>query len=161
MEITVILDDVRVQAALSRFPARVTSAVEAALERSAMEVARTARRNAPKAFSTLTNAIRHDKVGPLHYAVRPHVIYGAFVEFGRPPGRRPGTSGGLTEWVRQKTGLTGDDLDRKTFTIARAIGRKGIRPQPYMKPALDAHRDRIVESVRASALRAAQEALNG
>lgn len=161
MQIDITIDDARVQAALDRLPGRVIDAVEVALWRGAEEVARSAKRNAPKAFSTLANSIKADKLGPLHYRVSPHVNYGPFVEYGRLPGKMPGTANGLMEWIKQKTGLSGTDLDRKTFVIARAIGKKGIRPRPYMKPAFDAHRDRIVERVRASAVRAAQETLNG
>jgi hypothetical protein len=161
MEITVTLDDAGVQRALDRFPDRITAAVEAALSRGAMEMARTARGYAPKAFSTLTNSIKADKVGPLHYIVAPHVNHGPFVERGRPPGMQPGTANGLMEWVRQKTGLQGKELDRKTYVIARAIGKKGIRRHAYMRPAFLLHSDMIVARVREAAHAAAQEAFRG
>ena len=161
MRIEIEIDDSGARRRLDQLPGRVVTAVEAALSRGAMELARAARDKAPKAFSTLTNSIKADKAGPLHYIVAPHVMYAPFVEHGRPPGKQPGTANGLMEWVRQKTGLQGTALNSRTFVIARAIGRRGIKAQPYMWPAIEAHRDRIVERVRESAQRAAQEAFRG
>jgi hypothetical protein len=161
MDITVTIDDARVRRGLERFPDRITAAVEVALRRGAMEMARTARGYAPKAFSTLMNSIKADRVGPLHYVVAPHVNYGPFVERGRGAGKQPGTVNGLMEWVKQKTGLEGKALDRKTYVIARAIGRRGIKRHAYMRPAMLLHTDMIVARVRESAHRAAQEAFRG
>ncbi len=161
IEITVTLTDARLQQALARFPDRVAANVEFALARGAEEIARSARRNAPKAFSTLTNSIRAQRMGDLHYRVAPGVNYAALVERGRRPGKQPGTSNGLMEWVKQKTGLEGVPLDRKTFVIARAIGRRGIRPQPYMGPALAENESRLRQLVQAGVARGIEEAFRG
>jgi len=161
MQITVTFDDARVQEGLRRFPGRVAARVEQALWRGAVEIARTARGKAPKAFSTLTNSIHAQRIGELHYRVAPGVNYAAPVERGRKPGSQPGTANGLMEWVRQKTGLQGKELDRKTFVIARAIGIKGIRPQLYMEPALKENTSRLRALVQAAALLGAQEAFRG
>lgn len=158
MKIGIAIHDKGARRMLDRLDAGVTGAVDAALSRGAMELARAARGNAPKAFSTLTNSIKSGKVGHLHYMVATGVNYARAVEEGRRPGKQPGTANGLMEWVKQKTGLTGNALDRKAYVIARAIGIRGIRPQPYMQPAFDSEKDRIVAAVQASARRAAQEA---
>lgn len=121
----------------------LVAAVDGALARGAQEVARTARRNAPKAFSTLTNAIRVDRVGEMHYRVVAGVSHSRFVEYGRKPGRQPGTGNGLAEWVRFKTRLNGADLERRTFLVARGIAKRGIKPQPFMIPALEENENRI------------------
>jgi hypothetical protein len=161
MRIEIEIDDSLARRRLDQLPGRVTSAIEAALARGAMEMARTARGYAPKAFGTLTNSIKADKVEPLHYVVAPHVNYGPFVERGRGAGKQPGTANGLMEWVRQKTRLTGKDLERKTYVIARAIGRRGIRRRAYMRPAYLIHSDMIIARVRESAALAAREAARG
>lgn len=157
----ITIDDAKAQSALDRYPDRLIDAVEAALHRGAIEIARSGRRYAPKAFSTMTNSINADRVGELHYVVAPHVNYAAFVEGGRRPGKQPGTANGLMEWVRLKFGVQGKELDRTTYLVARAIARNGIKPQPYMRPAADDHRDRIIANVRASAARAAAEVSHG
>lgn len=161
MDVIVTLDDARVQRGLARLDGDVRQAVEVALRRGAMEMARTARGYSPKAFSTLMNSLKATRDGDLHYVVAPGVNYAAPVERGRGAGKQPGTSSGLMEWVKQKTGLTGKALDRRTYVIARAIGRRGIRRHPYMRPAMLIHRDMIVARVRESAQRAAREAFRG
>lgn len=161
IEITINLDDARLQQALARFPDRVAAQIEFALARGAEEIARAARRKAPKAFSTLTHSIRAQRMGDLHYRIAPGANYAAMVERGRRPGRQPGTANGLTEWVKQKTGLEGKPLDRMSFVVARAIGRKGIRPQPYMRPALAENESRLRQLVRAGVARGIEEAFRG
>lgn len=161
MELRVELNHLRVQEAFARAPARMTAAVEAALARGADELAVAAKRRAPKAFSTLTNSIRALRAGELHYQVAAGAHYARMVEEGRPPGRQAGTQNGLVSWVRQKTGLTGTELDRRTFLVARAIGRRGLRPQPYMQPALDEVENRLRAMAKGAAARAAEEVLGG
>lgn len=161
MDISVSLNDDRLRQALRQAPDRLTARIEAALSRGAEEIARDARRNAPKAFSTLTNSIRAARVGDLHYRVSTGTNYARSVEEGRRPGRQPGVANGLMEWVRQKTGLTGPALDRKTYVIARAIGRRGIKPQPYMQPAHEAGEPRVRFLVEEAVGRGIQEVFGG
>lgn len=158
MKIKVKVGDARAQAAFQRAPARMRQLVGDALWRGAIEVSRDARDRAPKAFSTLTQSLRPEKVDDLHWRVSPGVNYARPVEEGRMPMRRmPGA--GLTEWVKLKTGLQGKALDRATFAIARAIGRRGIDPQPYLKPAAEAKESRVIELVRAAVARGADEVM--
>ncbi len=84
------------------------------------------------------------------------------VEEGRKPGRMPGTRNGLLEWVRLKLAPAADGkaLERIGFAVARAIGRHGIKPQPYMAPALEAQRPRVIDLATA-AMRKAVEEING
>lgn len=158
MRISVAIHDQGARKMLDRLDAGMRQAVHDSLWRGALELSRVAQRNAPKAFSTLRNSIHVEEINPLHFRVATGVNYARFVEEGRRPGKQPGTANGLMEWVRLKTGLQGKDLDRKTYVIARAIGIKGIAPQPYMQPAYDSEKDRIIANVQASARRAAQEA---
>ncbi len=158
MELRIDIRDAAARAMLLRVDSGVFKAVHDALWRGAGELARTAKSNAPKAFSTLTNSIRAEQVGELHFRVATGVNYARAVEDGRAPGKMPGTSSGLMEWVKQKTRQTGKELDRTTFLIARAIGRKGIKAQPYMQPAFESQQARIIANVQAAAARAAQEA---
>jgi hypothetical protein len=65
------------------------------------------------------------------------VNYARYVEEGRRPGRMPPPAA-LEGWARRKTGSIS-----AAFLIARAIGRRGTRPQPYLKPALDRNRQAI------------------
>jgi hypothetical protein len=142
METRISIDDKKVTEGLLKAPAAVERELEFGLDRWAAEVARNARELAPKSFSLLTNSIRSIVAGRLKRIVAPGVNYALAVEQGRRPGRQPGTGNGLMAWVRQKTGLSGAELERTTFLIARSIGRKGTRPQPYMQPAAEQSIDR-------------------
>lgn len=157
MKITVRIDDAKHIEAFRRAPSIMRKLVGDALWRGALEVARESRRLAPKAFSTLTNSINATQVSDLHWQVVPGTNYAAAVEEGRKPGRQPGTSNGLMEWVRQKTRLQGAELDRATFAIARAIGQHGIKPQPYMAPAAQNKESRVIELVRQAVDRGCSE----
>lgn len=146
--ISISIDARRAQAAFARAPQVMVRAIDVKLARGAEEVARTAKRGAPKAFSNLVNSIRAQRIGALSYQVVTGMNYARSVEEGRLPGKQPGVNNGLMEWVRFRTGLAGRPLDRATFAIARAIGRRGIRPQPYMQPAAEASRSRLFELVQ-------------
>jgi len=132
---------------LRRSPGLFMQRLASALDRGAHELAREARSLAPKAFSTLTNSIRAIRLGELHWQVSPGVDYAEAVEGGRMPMRKTGIAHGLLEWIKLKIapGASAKELDRLGYVIARAIGRRGIKPQPYMQPAFVAKRDRVVE----------------
>lgn len=159
MEIRIEIDAARLREGLRRAPQVLHRHVDGALSRGALEIARDARRRAPKAFSTLVNSIHSRQIGDLHYEVAPGVNYAAWVEGGRDPGKRPGTANGLREWVKLKTGLADKPLDRATFAISRAIGKRGIKAQPYMGPALEAGESRLRALVNAAVERGLAEAL--
>lgn len=148
LKISVKVNDQRTIAAFRQAPARMHQLVGDAVWRGALEVTREARKNAPKAFSTLTQSINATRISELHWRVQPGVNYAAAVEEGRKPGKQAGTANGLTEWVKLKTGLSGRPLDRATFAIARAIGLRGIKAQPYMQPAVASKESRVIELVR-------------
>ncbi len=63
--------------------------------------------------------------------------YARAVEYGRRPGKRPPTAS-LRGWARRKTGSADN-----AYPVARAIGRRGTRPQPFLEPALEAKRGEI------------------
>lgn len=157
MDIRVKVDDKRAIEAFQKAPDAMRRHVGDGVQRGALEIARSARAKAPKAFSTLVNAINAMKVADLHWRVDAETNYAEAVEGGRAPGRQPGTSKGLMEWVRFRTGKTDSDLERTTFLIARSIGRHGTRPQPFMQPAAEESESRVVALIRESAHRGALE----
>jgi hypothetical protein len=116
-------------------------------------VARTAKEKAPKTQSTLTNSLRSRKLGELDYEVVAGAAHASYVELGTGPGGWPPPQA-LREWIRTKgvqprdSSLTEDEL---AFLIGRSIHRKGTPEQPFMRPALEEHRDRLQELVAAGA----------
>jgi len=160
VRIEVRYDDKAAREALAKAPATVERMLGFALERGANEVAREARDLAPKAFSTLTNSIRAQRVSPLHWFVTPGVNYAPFVEGGRMPMRRMPPKGSLLAWIKLKLRVSEAAAGRLEFVIARAIKRQGIQPQPFMQPTFVAKEPRVVELANA-AMREAVAQING
>lgn len=162
MRIELRYDDSGARSALQKAPDVVARRLDVALSSGARQIMLDARERSPKAFSHLVNSIAVRREGPLHYSVRPEKTYAPWVEGGRMPMRKTGTENGLLEWIRLKINpaAEGKKLDRLGYVIARAITRKGIRPQPFMQPAFEAKRVWVVELADA-AMRAAVDEING
>lgn len=144
--IRVNIDTQRVREAFKRAPQVMERTIDVKLARGAEEVARAAKRGAPKAFSNLVNSIRAQRVGALHYEVSEGMNYGRAVEEGtRPHFPNPDA---LRPWVERVLGVSGKEADDKAWMIARAISKRGTRAQPYMQPAADANRSRLFELVQ-------------
>ena len=160
MRIELRYDDAAARSALTAAPEVVRRLLDQAIERGAQELAREARAQAPKAFSNLTNSIRALREGELHWAVAPGVNYAPFVEGGRMPMRRRPPKGSLLAWIKFKLRVSEAAAGRLEYVIARAIQRQGIKPQPYMQPAYEAKRGRVVELAN-TAMRQAVARING
>lgn len=131
------------------------------LEGAGILIAEEARRRVPRAFGTLERAIDWKMDG--EDAVRVGILrndsgpsgrigtqeYGYYVENGTGGGSMP-PPGVLRPWMA-RVGFTGSE-----FVLRRKIAERGLRPQPFLGPALEAKRDVIV---RQAASRY-QEALN-
>lgn len=78
--------------------------------------------------------------GGFTYEVFPTSKYAAFVEFGTKPHFPPPQA--LAGWARRH-GLSG-----REYLIARAIARRGTRPQPFLFPAYEAEKDNFIESIK-------------
>lgn len=137
-----IVDNVRLRAALRAAPQRLATEMDLAISRSVKEMARTARRDAPKAHSHLVNAIRDEMISPFEGAVVAGVDYAKLVEDGTPaqplPPEQP-----ILDWIKVKhiqpndPRMSQEDL---AFVIARSIAAHGTPAQPYAGPALEKHR---------------------
>lgn len=160
MRIELRYDDAAARAALHKAPDVVLRMLGGAIERGAQELAREARDKAPKAFSTLTNSIRALREGDLHWSVAPGVNYAPFVEGGRMPMRKMPPKGSLLAWIKFRLKVGEKAAERMEYVIARAIQRQGIKPQPFMAPAFEAKKGRVVELANEAMRRAVAE-ING
>lgn len=147
MKIQITHNAREVQRALRKKPRQVMAALDSKMHRGALEVSREARRNAQKAFSTLTNAIHVYRHGQADYSVFAATDYARMVEEGTDPGGMPSDQT-LEDWIKVK-GITPSDpsmdLDDLVFLLGRGIHEHGTPAQPYMEPALEAKRDRLAE----------------
>ena len=114
-----------------------TSKLRGAVQKACALVERTAKQKAPKDTGALRNSIQSrveesegDIVGvvfsPLEYA--PYVEYGTGL-FAEEGGRK-------TPWLYED-----EETGEKIFT-------RGQKPQPYMRPALNENRERIIEILK-------------
>lgn len=114
-----------------------TSKLRGAVQKACALVERTAKQKAPKDTGALRNSIQSrveesggDIVGvvfsPLEYA--PYIEYGTGL-FAEEGGRK-------TPWLYED-----EETGEKIFT-------RGQKPQPYMRPALNENRERIIEILK-------------
>jgi hypothetical protein len=145
--ISVQIDNKDVIAALLRAPISVKAHVSLKLGRAAKEVAREARRVAPKAFTTLAQTIKDSRIAQLEFHVTPGVNYARSVEEGSRPGKMPNPDA-LRPWVERVLGVRGHEAKNKAFLVARSIARHGTRAQPFMAPTAIKMESRVMQLVR-------------
>lgn len=140
-------DDIeRFQARLAAMPQVTEREIRRAMQASLLLVEADAKRGAPHDTRRLAGSITSQIVGAfpnLDARIGPSVLYGAPVEFGRRPGKQPPVDA-LMGWVRRHGGGTPRQIRVRAFLLARAIGRRGTQPQPYMQPALEKNRPAII-----------------
>jgi len=130
-------NDKRFLKAMQKAPIEVSEQVDLAVSKAAQQTADKLREAAPKAFSTLTNSIKADKIGHFEYRAAPHVNYAESVELGRQPGKIPNVEE-ITRWAKIK-GLetNGRSFRDVGWAIAKSIGKIGTQAQPFVKPVVD------------------------
>ena len=133
-------------------PKEVLAHVDPVLARGAQKIARSAKSGAPKAFSTLTNSIRAEKLSELVHQIVAGTNYARAVEEGTGPGVFPSIQS-IRDWMQVK-GISGD-----AGAIAKSIAKKGTPAKPYMGPSYDEHIPKINRGVVAAVRRGMAEAV--
>lgn len=121
---------------------RLQTETQIAMQKSVLLIEGTARELAPRDTGRLGGSISSRITGrgaTLLGEVGPSVKYGFWVERGRRPGKLPPIAA-VAGWARRH-GMS-------PFLVARAIGRRGTRPQPYMWPAWQRNETRIRDLFR-------------
>lgn len=137
---------------------------------SALKIQRDAKRLAPVNFGNLRNSIVLSDIGDetdFVFTVSAKAKYSPYIEFGtggkvsvpanyqdyasKFKGRKGGTFKEMIEalmlWVKRK-GI-GNGKDKSTaYLIARSILRKGIRPQPFMIPAFEQEKPKLLKRIK-------------
>jgi hypothetical protein len=125
--------------ALLEKPVQLERNMGTAIGRIVLEVARSARAKAPKAFSTLTHSIKSLLISNYEGIVAPGVGYAQVVEEGTRGGGMPPVQN-ILDWIKVKhiTSIEPNTSQRDlAFMIARSIAIKGTPAQLYMAPALE------------------------
>lgn len=147
-----------------RAPDIVEKHLRTALTKSGLLIERDAKQNVAQATRAAMRSITSRVTGigaQMHALVEVGEPYGYYIEHGRAPGAMPPYRGGssLALWAKS-VGITssGSNPSRQDlgilFCIARTIGRRGTRAQPFLEPAFDNNKHKIREYFE-DALRAA------
>ncbi len=126
---------------LSRLDGQLDALLEQGVKQAGFIVQAAAQRRAPVYTGTLRRSIATDVRrigGDVVATVGSNLVYAPAVEYGRRPGSMP-TPQALRRWVVRK----GMD-ENAAYLVARAIGRRGTKPRPYLEPALAASEGAIV-----------------
>ena len=87
--------------------------------------------------ATLSRSIKVEKTNKNKVSVSTNSGYGLYVEFGRPSGNTPPVSE-LIPWVRRKLGIRNHKkAKRVAYAIAKGIGKRGTKAQPFLRPAFE------------------------
>lgn len=131
------------------------------LERSGRSVISKAKPLAPvntgKLKKSLLSTVSNETPVPLSVTIGTNLVYAPFVEFGRKPGKMPPYEP-INFWFRRKNKIGmqkstfkrstefGDvvtSVDSTVFLIRRAIGRKGVAEQPFLRDGTDQAKEEI------------------
>lgn len=122
---------------LERYPAESAAALRQAMIAGLVLLEADQRTHVTQDTRRLMNSISHSIEGSgasLTGRVGPSARYGFWVERGRRPGRQPPIAA-IAGWARRH-GVS-------PFVVARAIGRRGTRPQPFVEPSIARNRQRL------------------
>jgi HK97 gp10 family phage protein len=154
---------------LDTLDAKVQQEVKDEISASALNIQSGAKRLAPVNFGQLRNSIylKEQKVQKgVVFTVGAKASYAPYIEFGTggkvsiPAGFEDLASGfegkkagtfkdmvqALTLWVRRK-GIGGGKDKSIAYAIAISILRKGIRPQPFLIPAFQTEKPKLIKNI--------------
>ena len=135
---------------------------------SALKIENQAKRLAPVNFGQLRNSIALTKDGDLTYTVAANASYSAYVEFGTGPqvnvptdfssyalqfkgkgsGKFKDMVEALTLWVKRKGIGNGKNDKGLAYVIALSILKKGMRPQPFLIPAFEMEKPKMINNIK-------------
>jgi len=149
---------------------KVKQEVSNEINASALKIQSDAKRLAPNNFGELRGSIKlsPESTGSLTYIVAATASYAAYVEFGTggkvsiPAGFEEDASkfkGGkngtfkdmveaLTLWVKRKGIGNGKNNKGLAYVIARSILEKGLRPQPFLIPAYEQEKPKLIKRLK-------------
>ena len=143
MSLELTVDSRNLQRAMLASPAILGKHLERAIGLVTQEMARDARRRAPKAFSLLVKSIGAIQASPVEGLVVAGTDYAKAVEEGTRGGGRMPPRQNIEDWIRVRR-IVPDDPSMSqrdlSYVIAASIAMKGTPAQPFMAPAYEANR---------------------
>lgn len=157
-----------VENALKNLDVSVKKDLSNEINASALKIQSDAKRLAPVNFGQLRNGIKLEKDTDLTFSVNSYASYSPYVEFGTggkvsvPADFQAyaqtfkGGKGGkfkdmveaLTLWVKRKGIGNGKNDKGLAYVIALNILRKGLRPQPFLIPAYEQEKPKLIKRIK-------------
>lgn len=157
-----------VQKALNKLDTNIKKEVSNEINASVLKIQSNAKRLAPVNFGQLRNGISAIKENDLTFSVESKASYSAYVEFGtggkvsvpsdftayaqqfkgKQAGKFKDMVNALTLWVRRKGIGNGKNDKGMAFIIARSILQKGLRPQPFLIPAYENEKPKLIQRLK-------------
>lgn len=163
MSLELTVESRNLQRAMLASPQILGKHLTRAIGRVIQEMARDAKRKAPKAFSTLVNSVGAVQPSPVEGVVFSGVDYARAVEEGRDGGGRMPPRAHIEDWIKVRR-IVPDDPSMSqrdlSFVIARSIARNGTPAQPFMAPAYEDNRARAERRI-SDAINAALQEIRG
>ena len=150
--------------AIKRIDEKATKGLSDELTASVLTIEKSAKRLAPANLGKLRQSINHDTGKVLFKSVFSTVNYAPYIEFGtgkkvnvpptyqqfaaqykssKPSGPAVSFYDAIKMWVKRK------GIDPKlTYVIFRSIMRNGIKPQPFMIPAYEAEKPKLIKRLK-------------
>ena len=95
----------------------------------------------------LKNSIKIDRSVKGVRSIGTHTGYGLYIEFGRRPGTWPKVDD-LKRWVRRNLKVNKKQLDWVTYNVGKKIYEKGTKAKPFLMPAFQREKKRIMFEVK-------------
>ena len=153
------------QGKLNKLTTALEKDVSNEINATALNIENQAKKLAPINLGQLRNSIALTKDSELTYTVAANASYSAYVEFGTGPQvnvpadfasyaiQFKGKSGGkfkdmveaLTLWVKRKGIGNGKNDKGLAYVIALSILKKGMRPQPFLIPAYEMEKPKLIK----------------
>jgi len=157
-----------VEDALKNLDVSLKKDVSDEINASALKIQSDAKKLAPVNFGQLRNGIKLEKNSDLTFTVNSSASYSPYIEFGTggkvsvPADFQAyaqtfkGGKGGkfkdmveaLTLWVKRKGIGNGKNEKGLAYIIALNILRKGIRPQPFLIPAYEQEKPKLIKRLK-------------
>jgi hypothetical protein len=152
-----------IEDALKRIDTSLKKDVSNEIAASALKIQSDAKR-----LAQLRNGIKFDKLSELTFAIESTASYSPYVEFGTggkvsvpsdfqayaktfkggKAGKFKDMVDALTLWVRKKGIGNGRNDKGMAFVIARSILQKGLRPQPFLIPAYEQEKPKLIQRLK-------------
>lgn len=161
---------IKLQGKLKSIKTELENRLDDVLNANAEEIATTAKRLAPKDFGQTAASISANTAKKLEKHISVNVFWAAYMEFGtgqfaaeyvaslpedwqqyasqfRGSTGERGLLEKIQEWTRRKGIATGKDYKSVGYLIYRSILIHGIHPHPYLFPAFEQQKPKVIKDV--------------